>query len=156
MWCGKLRVTVWFVNRHLTVCVVWKTSGHRVYHHLIFCVSSTDIVCGVENFVSPCVPSFDILCFVNRHCVWCGNLQFTVCTIIWHHRSPCKTYSQNTFRKHDINIIIFYVKLIRFLNMILFLCLQTFYFLLFPLLLLIILIFSSIIILLSLLFLNRK
>ena len=52
MWCGKLRVTVWFVNRHLTVCVMWKTSGHHVW-------------CGKLRVT---------VWFVNRHCVYCGKL----------------------------------------------------------------------------------
>ena len=69
VWCGKLRVTVWFVNRHLT-----------------FCVSSTDILCDVESLR---------LCVIRQQ---------TFC-VLW------KTYLQNTFRKHDINIIVYHVKL---------------------------------------------
>ena len=199
VWCGKLRVTVWSINRHCvihqqTFCEVWKTSGHRVIHQQTLCDSSTDILCGVENFGSPCDSStyiwyfvihqqtFDSLCdvenmrlrvirqqtfcmmwktcdfvwYVNRHfvwcgkhatscepsfcvmwktfdfawsvnrlSVWCGKLSITVCTnylcgveslrlrgfrqqtfnVSW------KTYSQNTFRKHDIDIIVYHVKL---------------------------------------------
>ena len=36
--CGKLRVTACFVNRHLRFCVMWKTSGHRVIRQQTFCV----------------------------------------------------------------------------------------------------------------------
>ena len=46
------------VFRQQTFCLVWKTSGHCVNHHLTLCVSSTDILCGVENFGSSCVPTF--------------------------------------------------------------------------------------------------
>ena len=85
MHCGKLPVTVWFVDKHLTSwfsvwCGKLQVTVWYVNRHLTFCVSSTDIVCGVENFRSPCDTSTDILCFVNRHCVWYGKLTIIVCT----------------------------------------------------------------------------
>ena len=50
MHCGNLTVTVCTVNKHLTLCVLLKTYGHRVYRQHTF-----DIVCTVENERSSCV-----------------------------------------------------------------------------------------------------
>ena len=120
--------TVWSVNRHCVwcgklaeLCVVWKAfdSVWFINRHCVWCgkltepcESSTDVVCGVENLLN---------------CVWCGKL-LTLCdpstnilcdvenlltkyvseTWHWHHRLPCKTYSDNTFPQHDLITLFYY------------------------------------------------
>ena len=84
MHCGKLADTVWFVDKHLTFCVVWKTSGDRVIRQQTF-----DILCGVENFRSPCDSSKDIW-----HSVWCGKLQVTV----WFVNTFCVVWTSYWYR----------------------------------------------------------
>ena len=71
--CEKFTVTVCTVNKHLALCVLLKTYGHRVYRQQIFdivyCGKLTDIVCSVENLLLPCV-----LWKTYGHPVYCGKL----------------------------------------------------------------------------------
>ena len=114
VYCEKHAVTVWFVKRHLTLCVLWKTyctvCTVENLLHCLYCGKLTALcvlwktyctVCSVENLLH-CVYCGNLLYCVNRgkltDIIHFGNMLLTLCV-------PCKTDLHHTCRKHDIDIM---------------------------------------------------